>query len=336
METWVVAWQRSWSRRALLAGGGGALAGCAAWNPADPLRIHVLKNSLPPLWLRRFRRRHALELQSHPQLPDLYEQLTQPIPPNLVSLGLAWLDMARQAKHLTPLDPTRLTRWAALPPVWRALIQPQGQLWWVPYRWGTTVLAYRRDKLDWQPQDWGDLWRPDLRQRVSGIAQFREWLAISFRRLGLSINTPPPWPTDDLKAQLQTLHQQMLLYSDKHYIQPLILGDALLAVGWSSDLLPVAQRYPQIQVVVPPGGGAIWADGWVLPSGQSLSAGLQDWLNFGWEPAQTASLTAQGIAWSPFAPELADYEFFLPMDTATEAAYQSLRRWWAVLPPVGR
>ncbi len=328
--------QKSWSRRAMLAAGVGVLSGCAASQPPASLRVTVLKNSLPSLWWRRFRRRHTLEIQTRPQLIELYDQLAQPRPPQVLTLGLAWLATARQHQRLTPLDPNLLTRWRELPPQWQGVLQSEGQLWLVPYRWGTTVLAYRRDKLDWQPRTWDDLERPDLRQRVSAIAQFRELLALSFLRLGLSINAPLPWPIADLKAQIQALHQQIRLYSDQHYIQPLISGDVVMAVGWSSDLLPVAQRYPQIGVVVPPGGGAIWADGWVLPAGQSLAEPVKDWLNFSWEPAQGESLTAQGLAWSPFAPELQQYEFFLPMDAATEAAYQSLRQWWVALPPVGQ
>lgn len=328
--------QRAWSRRAMLAAGMGVLVGCTAPIPTSTLRIEVLKNSLPSLWWRRFRRRYPLELHMRPQLPDLYAQLAQPDPPNLLTLGLAWLDPARKAQRLAPLDPNLLTRWGELPPQWQGVSQSEGQLWWVPYRWGTTVLAYRRDQLDWQPQTWDDLERPALYQRVSAIAQFRELLAISFIRLGLSINTPVPWPIADLKAQIQSLHRQIRLYSDQHYIQPLVLGDVSMAVGWSSDLLPVAQRYPQIQVVVPPGGGAIWADGWVLPAGQSPTEPVKDWLNFSWEPAQLESLTAQGFAWSPFAPQLKQYEFFLPMDAATQLAYRSLRQWWVTLPPIGR
>jgi len=310
----------------------GLLAGCRGGNVDAPLRIQVLKNSLPSVWARRFRRRHPIELGTQPQLQNLYNQLDQPRPPHLLTLGLGWLPIARQNRKLHPWQPDTLTRWRELPPQWQTVLSAHGQLWLIPYRWGATALAYRRDKLTWQPQGWESLWRPELRQQVSAIAQFRELLALCFIRLGLSINTPAPWPLADLKAQLQTLHQQIRLYSDLHYLQPLVLGDVVMAVGWSSDLFAVAQGYPQIQVVVPP-GGAIWADGWVLPARQSVSPVMTEWLNFCWEPEQTASLEAQGIAWSPFARQLQQYEFFQPMNPATRAAYTSLRQWWVNLPP---
>ena len=325
--------QRLWSRRAILTAGVGLVAGCRAANGPPPLRLHILKNSVPSVWVRRFHRRYALDVATQPQQTDLQAQLAKPDPPDVLTLGLAWLPQVQAERKLSPWQPKNLTRWRELPPQWQKVGSTQNQLWWVPYRWGTTALAYRRDQLTWQPEDWASLWRPELRQRVSAIAQFRELLALCFLRLGRSINTPAPWPLLELKAQLQALHQQIRLYSDSHYLQPLVLGDVVMAVGWSSDLLALAQRYPEIQVVMPP-GSTIWADGWVLPAGKSMSRVATAWVNFCWEPEQLASLETQGLAWSPFAPQLQQYEFYRPLNPATQAAYAALRRWWLALSPV--
>ncbi len=45
----------------------------------------------------------------------------------------------------------------------------QGKVWGAPYRWGNTVLVYNQKQLqnfNWQPIDWSDLWRSDLRSRI--------------------------------------------------------------------------------------------------------------------------------------------------------------------------
>lgn len=322
------------TRRWLLAGGLGWLAGCTAARQRTGLNVHLLKNSLPPVWLRRFQRRHTLHIRSHDQLPDLYQQLSRSHPPDVVGLGLAWVSEARAQQRLSPL-PTPL-RWSELPAAWRAITQSHGQVDWLPYRWGTTVLAYRRDLLPWQPRDWSDLWRPELRQRVSTVANFRELLGITCKSLGLSINPPLPWPAQELQERLAALHRQVRLYSDQYYIQPLILGDVWVAVGWSSDLIPVSRRYPQITVVTPTSGSAIWADGWVVPAGQPISQAVRDWLHFAWEQEQVEALTTQGIAFSPLAQPLGAHEFWLPMDAPTRQAYQSLRQWWLAQPLAAR
>lgn len=43
-----------------------------------------------------------------------------------------------------------------------------------------------------------------------------------------------------------------------------------MAVGWSSDVLPVAKRMSDVAVIVPRSGASIWADLWVHPPSCSL------------------------------------------------------------------
>lgn len=38
-----------------------------------------------------------------------------------------------------------------------------------------------------------------------------------------------------------------------------------MAVGWSSDVLPVAKRLSNVAVIVPKSGTSLWADLWVSP-----------------------------------------------------------------------
>jgi hypothetical protein len=36
-----------------------------------------------------------------------------------------------------------------------------------------------------------------------------------------------------------------------------------VAVGWSSDIIPVAKRMSNVAVIVPKSGASLWADLWV-------------------------------------------------------------------------
>lgn len=42
-----------------------------------------------------------------------------------------------------------------------------------------------------------------------------------------------------------------------------------MAVGWSSDVLPIAKRTSNVAVVVPKSGASLWADLWVCPTHHS-------------------------------------------------------------------
>ncbi|HEY9740889.1 MAG TPA: extracellular solute-binding protein, partial [Coleofasciculaceae cyanobacterium] len=199
---------------------------------------------------------------------------------NLVTLGDYWLETAIKDQLIQPLKIEDLKGWQQLPQRWQELVRrnDQGQLdksglvWAAPYRWGTTVIAYNREKfkdLGWTPKDWSDLWRPELRDRISLLDQPREVIGLTLKKLGASYNTTKLSEVPNLKEELLALHQQVKFYSSNNYLQPLLLEDTWVAVGWSTDVLPLRTSYRQIEAIVPQSGTALWADLWVQPASVS-------------------------------------------------------------------
>ncbi|NES19244.1 MAG: extracellular solute-binding protein [Symploca sp. SIO3E6] len=223
---------------------------------------------------------------------------------DLVTLGDFWLTEAIKEELIQPLPVEELAGWQRLPPRWQKLVRRNqageldqtGKVWGAPYRWGSTIIAYRRDKfepLGWTPRDWQDLWREELRDRISLLDQPREVIGLTLKKLGESYNTTDLRAVPSLEEELLALNQQVKFYSSEHYIQPLILGDIWLAVGWSHDIMPLVERDRQIRAVVPLSGTALWTDLWVKPTTtESLSSLAQQWIDFCWqfEPAEAISL----------------------------------------------
>ncbi|NEP59230.1 MAG: extracellular solute-binding protein [Symploca sp. SIO2G7] len=223
---------------------------------------------------------------------------------DLVTLGDFWLTEAIKEELIQPLLVEELAGWQRLPPRWQKLVRRnqegeldnRGKVWGAPYRWGCTIIAYRRDKfesLGWTPTDWQDLWREELRDRISLLDQPREVIGLTLKKLGKPYNTTDLNAVPSLAEELLALNQQVKFYSSEHYIQPLILGDIWLAVGWSHDLMPIVQRERQIEAVVPLSGTSLWTDLWVKPTTtESLSTLAQQWIDFCWqfEPAEAISL----------------------------------------------
>jgi putative spermidine/putrescine transport system substrate-binding protein len=288
--------------------------------------VLALKNSLPPQLLSEFIKSiessYKVELVGEGQFKEILAQLEAwyktgvaeakgfKVPlvpaakssayiPNLVSMGDAWLPTAIQAKTIEPVDIQKLTNWGKLESRWHELAMrdergnsdPKGQVWGVPYRWGTTVIIYRRDRLEAAqipiPTDWEDLWNPKLQQRVSVLDRSREVIGLTLKKLGYSYNQTDLTQVTNLKSELQKLHRQVRFYSADNYLQPLIMGDTWVAVGWSSDAIDLIQKNPNIGAIVPRSGTAIWADLWVQPSIKDKS-----------ESADRAKLTHQWIDYS--------------------------------------
>ncbi|MFM8306413.1 MAG: substrate-binding domain-containing protein [Microcystis aeruginosa] len=372
------------NRRSFLQGLGtialaGGLSGCASGS-GEP-SIFLLSGSIPPRLLTDFQKTIAekkVNFQSERQLKELLEllekwlknqdkptsQFSFPIPfreqnpaiGNLVTLGDAWLGKAISNGLIQPLDTSQLSNWSKLPPRWQenmtrnAQGQPQteGKVWAAPYRWGMTVIAYNEEKFaqfDWRPQDWSDLWRPELTGKIALIDNRREVIGLTLKKLGYSYNSSDLKQVMGLKDQLFALQKQVRFYSSQYYLQPLILGDVWLSVGWSNDILPVSDRYNKIKVVVPKSGTSLWSDVWVKPVLTTPNSLVQQWIDFCWQPESATKISLFTSGLSPLIltqnpdqippdiknnpllvnPEaIKKSDFLNPLSPATEQEYEQL------------
>jgi putative spermidine/putrescine transport system substrate-binding protein len=278
--------------------------------------VYMMRGTLPIQLIRQFKRqagkplRVQMKLQTQPS--DAFAQLQrwqQTPPPSadlpqywILSLGDYWLAQAIAQGLITPMADATLPQLAQVLEPWKSLArrdrngQPaaNGQLWGAPYRWGSTAIVYRKDKLQdigLELKDWSDLWRPELRQRLTVLDQPREVIGLTLKSLGQSYNHPQPTQVPQLAEKLRSLHQQVRAYQSTHYLQPLTLGDTWVAVGWSNDILPALERESNLGAILPQSGSALWADLWVQPAMGKDTQIIPNWVQFWWQPTVAAALT---------------------------------------------
>ncbi len=306
------------------------LAGCE--TKAD-LKVQLLKNTIPAQMVQKFQRELAsdsrLSFKPQENIADLLSLLqiwqrqnllekqnysanqTEVLEvANLVTLGDYWLANAIKQELIQPLNPESLPSWNKLPETWQQLVKrnsqgdldQQGKIWGAPYQSGTTLIAYRVDKfksLGWQPTDWKDLWREELRDRFSLLSQAREVIGLTLKKLGKSYNTQNPTQVENLKSELLKLNRQVKFYSSDSYLQPLLIGDTWLAVGWSNDILPLLKTSKEIAAVVPQSGTALWSNLWVKPNATVETSLAQKWIDFCWQPQIVEQMSLITMATSP-------------------------------------
>lgn len=325
------------ARRSVLLGLAATLAqfavGCNRQN-RNALTLAVLEKSIPAALWAKFRQdkvqKSLAQLSTQEQLPELFALLqkwhtsaktgaNKGTPPDLVMLGDYWLAKAIEWELIQPIDPSSLWEWkklSAKPIAWQALVQrndrgqldPKGLIWALPYRWGSTALAYRTDKLEqlgWMPKDWSDLWHPQLQGRISLPDSPRQVIGLTLKKLGHSYNTLAPTQIPNLESELATLHRQVKLYSSDAYLQPLILKDTWVAVGSSTEILNLMQYNRDITAVVPASGTSLWAELWVRPANTTTTASnssrplWQEWVDFCWKSNNASQLSILSRAASP-------------------------------------
>jgi putative spermidine/putrescine transport system substrate-binding protein len=306
-------------------------------SPSPSTQVRLLKGSVPAQILKEFLRQGEkvsnFEFLQGDQLGDLFKLLEiwktqetkapsqdfalpfsdRPTPvSDLVTLGDFWLATAIQQGLIRPI-PWEVM-WKQLAPEWKTLVRrdrqgnldPNGEIWAAPYRWGTLMIAYQPEKfqaLGWKPKEWSDLWRPELKGHISLLDSPRSVIGLALKKLGQSANQADLSKVTTLTAELAALNQQVKFYSSDAYLQPLSLGDTWAAVGWSNEILPAVERDRSLAAVIPTAGTLLTADLWVHPAtaqpDNAQTVKLMDWINFCWQPEIASQLSILSSATSP-------------------------------------
>ncbi|KAJ0970936.1 hypothetical protein J5N97_018895 [Dioscorea zingiberensis] len=264
-----------------------------------PLRIVALQGSTPPSWIKDFiqsqGRRLKLTCEFRANLESIYSDLSSAakkgslehksaMAADLVSVGDSWLSSAVTGALIEPIQHVEEQDWfKGLSGKWKSYLRrnnkgeldSNGYIWGAPYRWGSIVIAYKKNKFKRNNlnaiEDWGDLWRPELAGKISMVASPREVIGGVLKYMGASYNTK------DLDSEviggrkavmhnLIMLQRQVQLFDNIHYLRAFAVGDVWVTVGWSSDVIPAVKRMSNVAVVVPKSGASLWADLWAIPS----------------------------------------------------------------------
>ncbi|KAI7842702.1 hypothetical protein COHA_003633 [Chlorella ohadii] len=265
------------------------------------MRVTALRGSVPQQWVTDFQT--ALEgygvaaLTQKAQLAEIYAELQgtkaskgKPTTVDAVTLGDAWLQRTIAEGLIQPIPAAREYRWwAQLYPRWQQLVRrdaqgrldPRGEVYAAPYRWGATLVAYRWDKLGrGGVRDWRDLLQPALRGRVGFIDSPRDVIGAALKTLGLGYNSSAAdlrrcgLTEEDLRLRVQRFVKQasgavcgrVRVFSSSNHVRALAAGEVDAVVGWSDDLLPLVQRTNNLEVAAPLSGTSLFADCWCIPA----------------------------------------------------------------------
>ncbi|KAG0571130.1 hypothetical protein KC19_6G213100 [Ceratodon purpureus] len=315
-----------------------------------PLRIVGLRGSVPPAWLKEFlmsqgkNAKVSAEFKSN--LSDILTDLAYSMEHNqitpkstmaadLVTVGDSWLSTAVQGGLIEPIRNAEQFDWfKRLHPRWQSylkrdtegILDPNGLVWGVPYRWGSLVFAYRKDKLEKNGiapiKDWKDLFQPKLAGRVAMVESPREVVGSVLKSLGASYNSTDfdaevPGGRDAVKERFAALQKQVRLFDDNDYLKAMGAGDVWVVVGWSSDVIPYSKRASNIGVYAPESGTSLWADLWAIPAATAFdkteniggrvrgpSPLVFQWLDFCLQPARASTFVndvfvgASPLAWT--------------------------------------
>ena len=234
---------------------------------------------------------------------------------------------------LQPLDHAVLTGWSNLLPLFADAEADRGGRYAMPYQWGTTGIAYRRDLVAIPPTGWGAFADPSLRARVTMLDDGREVLGAMLKWRGHSLNSTA---TDELRAARRDallVKPNLRAYLSATVKGQLVSGDIAVAQLWSGDTRQAQLEESRIEYVIPSEGSLLFTDYMAIPRAAPNRRAAHAFLNYVLRPPVAAEIAEQtgygptsgaaiGLMAHPVAPpdarQLARLEFQRDLGPATD------------------
>ncbi|WP_240351543.1 polyamine ABC transporter substrate-binding protein [Streptomyces olivoreticuli] len=199
---------------------------------------------------------------------------------------LGWvqeMDRSRQPNVDRRLDP--LLRKPSFDP---------GRLHSVPWQSGITGIAYNRKKLGREIRHTSELWKDDLRGRVTLLAGMDEAFSLLMQGNGADVTR---WTADDFHTmtdQLRRLvrNRHIRRFTGNDYIKDLSSGDVLACQAYSGDIIQLQADNPDIEFVVPQEGAELWAESLMIPNLARHKRNAEDLIDYYYRPEVAARLAA--------------------------------------------
>jgi len=166
---------------------------------------------------------------------------------------------------LAPVTVREVPNLRAIDPKWFDRV-PESQGFALPYFWGSTGFAYRRDLLNQELDSWTQLLDPPegLRGKISMTKNPRDLVSAALKALHFSINTT---------AESELAQAEALLMKQRPFVKTyaydlaatrnraaLAKGEILASMAFNGDAVQVQDVAPGVQFVLPKEGAGLWLD----------------------------------------------------------------------------
>ncbi|NKB77855.1 MAG: extracellular solute-binding protein [Gammaproteobacteria bacterium] len=167
---------------------------------------------------------------------------------------------------LQAIDHSRLEYFDQLEPKLLDQFYDPGNVFSIPYAWGSTGIVVNVDKLDTNKiSRWEDLWAKQWRDQVLLIDSMREVFMIALTVNGHDINSTNE---DEIKQAYEMLRR---LLPNTKLISRTARSEFLsenvdLGILWSSSIVRIGRKNPALRYVYPEEGPLFWLSSFVIPA----------------------------------------------------------------------
>ena len=298
-----------------------ALGGQTHVARGGELNVFIWSNYLPDNVIADFESRYQAKINI--ELYDSNEALLAKIKSGGANYDIIvpsdyMVTVLREQGLLQELDRNTLTNFSNLDPHFVGLPFDSTNQYAIPYMWGTTGIAYRKDKVDSPIDSWAALWDPRYKDRIAMLDDVRETFGAALKFMGDSENSTDQ---QEIRAAASLLAEQKPLvkaYDSGGFDQMLLSGDAWIAQAYSGQIAKAIAENPSIAYVIPKEGCTIFVDNLCIPSNAPHRDLALEFINYVLE-AKSAGDIANGTGYS--SVNIAARPLIRPELLSNEAGY---------------
>ena len=184
-----------------------------------------------------------------------------------------------------------LPNYANIAPIFDKTVFDPDNAYTVPWQWGITGVAYRKDKFPTPPDSWALFHDAAHKGKVTMMDDMRDNIGAWLKFRGKSLNSVDAADLAAAKADALLAKPNLKSYISAPVKAQLIAGDVYAAQLWNGDTMQAKAENADIEFVVPKEGAAIWCDSMVIPKGAKNPRAAHEFLNYILRPEVGAKIS---------------------------------------------
>ncbi len=297
----------------------------SAPDAENVVTIYTWDQYLNPELLVEFEKRTGIRVEPkiYESSDEMVEELkSEPGRYDLFITEDGYIPILAGKRLIKPLDTGKLQNWKNLHP--DHIDQPfdPKNEFTVPYLWGTTLLAYRKDLLPNPKHSWSIIFDPALKDKISFLDDRMEAYAAVLRTMNINL---PEADTAAIAGAADALTKLVAegglkLGGDNEMKDHLINGDSKVAMIYSGDAARIAEENKGVPIgyFIPEEGATVWTDSFCISRDTTRLENAYKFLDFMLE-AKSAASSTNFLHYA--SPNRAANEFIDPAVLADETIY---------------
>ncbi|MDR1487031.1 MAG: spermidine/putrescine ABC transporter substrate-binding protein [Deltaproteobacteria bacterium] len=210
---------------------------------------------------------------------------------------------------IEPLNRQLIPNVKNIDPRFTTIEEDPGNVYSIPYQWGTSGLVIRSDNPDEIEPSWKLLFEPDaIKGNFLIFDTARDAIGSALKYLGYSSNTTDLKQLEEatnLLIETKNRPTFMGFNGGVDGLSKVVGGVATLAQVYSGEAVKASLEDPDVHYIIPKEGGELWVDLFAIPKGAENADVAHQFLNWTLNPDVSARLANYSLYGSPVPEALA-------------------------------